>query len=139
MGGGVRGAGRWKSHRLLGVEVALALLTLGPRRAGVAIPARRIHTGVRLASLCMLVGLWTAPCAVRARCALPRVLRHGEAWGGMVMEEGALGVLGFEGLLDLLRSLDVHRALRRRQRLPVLAQQHGHRSVGPGCRREETG
>ena len=79
MGGWVRGAGRWKSHRLLGVEVALALLTLGPRRAGVAIPARRIHTGVRLASLCMLVGLWTAPCAVRARsvCGAFRAV----AWG----------------------------------------------------------
>ena len=128
-GGGVPGEG----YRLLRVEVPLALLPLGPGRAGVAIPVRGIHAReARLARPCGAVDhAVCGACPVGVRC----LACCGMGAWGEGLAEYALGVLGLEVLLDLLRSLDVHRALVRRQRLPVHAQQHGHRSVGPGCRR----
>ena len=131
--GGVRGNRPGESYRLLRVEAPLALLPLGPERAGVAIPVRGIHAReARLARPCGAVDhAVCGACPVGVRC----LACCGMGAWGEGLAEYALGVLGLEVLLDLLRSLDVHRALVRRQRLPVHAQQHGHRSVGPGCRR----
>lgn len=103
------------SRLLLVLKLLLALLALGPSGTSVPVPAS-VGNPAR----------WPTNGRCMRMCNPPGSGQRGN---------GALRVFGLEVFLDLLGGLDVHRTLRRGQRLPPLPEQHRHGGVRPEGRR----